>query len=111
MHEISLVQELVDLVTSRAQGRPVTRVVVRHAGTIPPDGLRETWTSVVAGGPLSSAVLDATEIERRLRCPCGLDGVLGHERRTGNCVDNLACLAGGRNKVLDDRGVDHFERI
>jgi Zn finger protein HypA/HybF involved in hydrogenase expression len=93
MHEISLVEDLVGAVTSQAQGREVTRVVVRHASTVPGDGLRETWASVVAGEPLASAELDATEVERRLTCPCGFDGVLGHDDVMGPVAVCPSCQA------------------
>lgn len=91
MHEVSLVEELVDAVTRRAGGRRVTRVVVHHASTVPVDALREIWTSLVDGGPLAHAALDTTEVEHRLRCPCGFDAALGHDDVMGPVAVCPAC--------------------
>ena len=40
-----------------------------------------------------------------------LHGALGHERRTGHGVDDLAVLGGRGDQSFDDRGVDVVERV
>lgn len=106
MHEISLVEELVETVLNQAEGRPVARVVVRRASTLPPDSLREIWRLLVGGGPLCDATLETTEIERWLRCPCGLDSLLGHDDVMGalaicpRCHEPHACNPGAELELL-----------
>lgn len=80
MHELSLVEELVRVCVERAAGRPVSVVRVRHASTLPRDVLVEAFGQLARGTVLAGAQLDATGVQRLLRCPgCGFHGALRHE--------------------------------
>jgi Zn finger protein HypA/HybF involved in hydrogenase expression len=79
MHEVGLVAQLVDAALEHAGGAPVSRVVVRHATTIPEDVLRQAWEMLTADGPLADARLVAEPFDVELRCACGFDGALGHD--------------------------------
>ena len=86
MHEVSLVADLIDVCQAQAAGRQVQTVRVRHATTIPPDALEQAFRMLTAGGPLADATLDAERFDVVLRCPCGFDGVLGHDDLVGGSV-------------------------
>ena len=83
MHEVALVEELVDAAVARAGGRPVSVVRVRHATTIPEDVMRQAFEMLAADGPLGEAVLIADPFDVRLVCPCGFEGPLGHDDVVG----------------------------
>ncbi|GEM_PF-3343252 len=79
MHEVSLVAELISECQRQAAGRPVTRVRVRHASSIPEPALQQAFRMLTLGGSLSEARLEAEPFEIRLDCGCGFDGALGHD--------------------------------
>ena len=86
MHEVSLVAELVELVEARSAGRPVARVRVRRATTIPDDVLRQAFSMLTETGPLAGATLDVEPFDFRLRCACGFDGPLAHDDMIGGSM-------------------------
>jgi Zn finger protein HypA/HybF involved in hydrogenase expression len=79
MHEVSLVAELVDECERRAAGAPVGLVRVRHASSIPESVIQQAFAMLTEGGLLASARLEVESFDVRLQCPCGFDGVLGHD--------------------------------
>jgi Zn finger protein HypA/HybF involved in hydrogenase expression len=83
MHEVSLVDSLLDEVRRQAGGAHVERIHVRHATTIPDDVLRQAFALLTEGDPLASATLDAEPFEILLTCPCGFSGALGHDDVVG----------------------------
>ena len=83
MHEVSLVDELIDEVRRQAGGARVERVEVRYATTIPGDVLRQAFALLTEGDPLAQATLDAEPFEILLDCPCGFSGALGHDDVVG----------------------------
>lgn len=83
MHEVSLVADLVEAVTTRAGGRPVSLVRVRHSTTIPEDVLRQAFTMLTTGGPLARADLATQPFDVMLHCACGFTGAAGHDDLVG----------------------------
>lgn len=79
MHEVSLVAELVAECERRSGGQPVSLVRVRHATSIPEDGLQQAFRMLTETGILAGASLVADAFEIRLQCACGFDGALGHD--------------------------------
>jgi Zn finger protein HypA/HybF involved in hydrogenase expression len=79
MHEVSLVADLVAECERRSAGQPVSLVRVRHATSIPEDGLRQAFRMLTETGLLAGATLMADTFEIRLQCACGFDGALGHD--------------------------------
>jgi hydrogenase nickel incorporation protein HypA/HybF len=74
MHELSLVQGVVDVVGDHARGQTVKRVTLeigKLAGVMN-DALRFSFDLVTEGTTLEGALLEIREIEARARCPaCG----------------------------------------
>jgi Zn finger protein HypA/HybF involved in hydrogenase expression len=83
VHEVSLVDELVELVERNAAGRPVELVRVRRASTIPEDVLLQAWAAITSETQLAQATLEVEPFDVLLTCPCGFDGVLGHDDLPG----------------------------
>jgi len=83
MHEVSLVDELLDAVRTQAAGAPVMLIRVRYATTIPEEVLRQSFELLTQGDPLGRATLEAEPFEIRLTCPCGFAGALGHDDVVG----------------------------
>ncbi|MEP7055496.1 MAG: hydrogenase/urease maturation nickel metallochaperone HypA [Actinomycetota bacterium] len=79
MHEVSLVAELVAECERRAVGQPIESVRVRYASSIPEAGLRQAFSALTATGCAAGATLEAEMFDVHLACPCGFDGVLGHD--------------------------------
>jgi Zn finger protein HypA/HybF involved in hydrogenase expression len=79
MHELSLVEQLIEECIRRTGGQPVSQITVRHASTVPADGLRQAFEMLSRGTSLEGAALDAQQFDARLHCACGFDGPLGHD--------------------------------
>jgi len=79
MHEVSLVERLVQAAAEHAAGRSVGAIRVRHATTIPEPVLRQAFEMLTVTGPLAGATLETEPFDIRLACGCGFDGVLGHD--------------------------------
>jgi len=86
MHEVSLVAELVDACERLADGRPVTRVIVRHASSLPEETVRQAFGLLTAGTGLRDAALELTSFDLEAKCPCGFRVPLGHDDDAGNPV-------------------------
>lgn len=86
MHEVALVESLVDAAIARSDGGPVASVHVRYATTIPEDVLRQAFAMLTADGPLAGATLEAVPFDIRLACHCGFEGPLGHDDMVGTSI-------------------------
>jgi len=74
MHELALIQSVVEMVSEHAQGRCVRRVKLEIGkfACVMPDAMRFCFDVVAAGTPLEGARLEIIEIEARARCRvCG----------------------------------------
>lgn len=92
MHEVSLVEDLVEECERRAHGHPVAAVRIRHANSLDDQGLRALFSAISADGPLAHAVLQSEQFEVRLTCTsCDFSGtidadhVYGHVRVCPGC--------------------------
>jgi len=98
MHELGITQEIVAIVTERARGARVTRVVLRigKLSAVLPDAVRFAFELCTEGTTLEGATLDIIETPGRARCrACGGDVVL--DRPFGVCAcggSDLDWLAG-----------------
>lgn len=85
MHEISITNNLVAIVSEAAAGRRVRKVRVEvgaHAA-LPPDALRFCYDVAVKGTPLEGSVLEAVELPVGVQCDdC---------RQAGLAEDSTAC--------------------
>lgn len=79
MHEVSLVEALVEAAEDCAGDSSVELVRVRFASTVPEVALRQAWELLTQDRPLATARLVAEPFEVRLHCGCGHDGVLEHD--------------------------------
>ena len=74
MHELGLCEAVLDAVTRRAQGRPVTRIVVR-AGVlhrVAPEAFQQAFTIVAAGTEAEDAQTSVVTVLASVRCDdCG----------------------------------------
>jgi Zn finger protein HypA/HybF involved in hydrogenase expression len=86
VHEVSLVADLIEICERQADGRKVALVRVRHATTIPAEMLEQAFRMLTVGGALADATLEAEPFDIPLACPCGFDGVLGHDDLVGGSM-------------------------
>ncbi|MGI8459648.1 MAG: hydrogenase maturation nickel metallochaperone HypA [Propionibacteriaceae bacterium] len=74
MHELAIMQSVVDLVVERTAGRPVAAVrleIGRLSGVVP-DAMDFCFELIVAGTPLDGSTLQITETPGRAACrTCG----------------------------------------
>lgn len=107
MHETSLVAELVAECERRAQGRPITRVRVRHASSIEDDALRAIFAALTTDGPLTNTALETEEFEASMTCgECGYTGLLDHDHVYGHVRVCPSCEA-----ISDDAMSPELELI
>ncbi|MGO9237479.1 MAG: hydrogenase maturation nickel metallochaperone HypA [Methylocella sp.] len=74
MHELALIQSVVEMVSEHAQGRCVRRVKLEIGKftCVAPDAMRFCFDVVATGTPLDGARLEIVEIEALARCRgCG----------------------------------------
>jgi hydrogenase nickel incorporation protein HypA/HybF len=74
MHELALVESVIEMVAEHAQGRGVRRVKLEigKLTCVTPDAIRFCFDVAAAGTPLEGANLEIIEIEARARCGvCG----------------------------------------
>jgi hydrogenase nickel incorporation protein HypA/HybF len=86
MHEVGIAQEVVALVSRRAAGARVQRVVVEvgKLAAVLPDALRFAFDLCCEGTPLEGARLEIVEVPGQASCrSCGAGVVL--ERPFGRC--------------------------
>lgn len=103
MHEMGIVAEVVDLVSERARGAKVLRVVLEigKLSAVLPDAVRFCFDVATEGTPLEGAALDIREIDGLARCRA-CDATLTLERPFGRCAcggTDLEWLAGDELKI------------
>ena len=79
MHEVSVGAELVGECRRRAAGRPVAVIRIRHASTVPAEGIAYAFGLLASDGVLADARLEAERIPVLHSCGCGFSGELGHD--------------------------------
>src|SRR3954451_12894977 len=105
MHELGIAQEIVAIVSGRARGARVTRVVVEigKLAAVLPDALRFCFDLCVEGTEVEGASLFIIETPGRARCrDCGGDVWL--DRPFGRCgcgSTDLDWLSGEELKVKE----------
>lgn len=90
MHELGITQEIVDIVSLRADGARVSRVVLRvgKLTAILPDAVRFCFDVCTEGTTVEGARLDIVEVPARARCTqCAAEHEF--ERPFGRC--NCGC--------------------
>lgn len=105
MHELALTQEIVAVVSERAAGAKVTRVVleVGRLAAVLPDAIRFCFDLCAEGTTLEGAALDVVEVPGQARCrTCGETVAL--ERPFGTCrcgCSDLAWLSGDELRITE----------
>jgi hydrogenase nickel incorporation protein HypA/HybF len=103
MHEMTIVLEIVDVVSAASQGAKVERVVLEigKLSTVVPDAVRFCFDLAAQGTPLQGAELAIVEVPGRAACrDCGAEVML--ERPFGRCRcggTDLEWLAGEELKI------------
>ena len=81
MHELSLCQAIAQAVVQHAEGRPVTRVIVRigHFRQVVPDALAFSWEVLNVGTELADCELEIEHVAATAECAaCGATTTLDH---------------------------------
>jgi hydrogenase nickel incorporation protein HypA/HybF len=105
MHELGIVQEVIAVVTERAEGARVTRVVLEigKLSAVLPDAVRFCFDLVAEGTAAEGAVLEIIETPGRARCrACGAGLML--DRPFGRCAcggSDLEWLSGEELKIKE----------
>ncbi len=105
MHELSITQDIVELVSGRAGGRKVTRVALEigQVSSIVPDAIRFCFDSCCKGTRVEGAELEIEEIPGRARCQdCGSEFEL--EQPFGMCACGswrIKLIAGDQLRVKE----------
>lgn len=70
MHELAIVQQVVDLVVERSEQRPVLRLVLEigRLSLVLPDAVRFCFDLATSGTVLEGAVLEIVTADGRARC-------------------------------------------
>ena len=87
MHELAIVESMVEAAVAHAEGRRVTRLVVEigRLSTVLPDAVRFCFDLATEGTSVEGAALDIVEIDGLATCrACGGDVVLA--RPLGRCA-------------------------
>lgn len=110
MHEMSLVQGLLDIIGQEMERHGATRLItvrVRHGAlaAVVPDAMRFSWEVMTKDTPLDGAVLEMDEVPVRLKCSmCGHefepDGLTPHGML---CVPCPGCGEELGHQVLDGK--------
>jgi Zn finger protein HypA/HybF involved in hydrogenase expression len=90
MHELSLVEELVDECNRLAAGRRVAEVRARCPLVVDVDELVEGFKELTSGGSLGDAELVIEAVPVALHCKCGFEG----EMDSAELVGHLAICPG-----------------
>ncbi len=105
MHELGITQEIVSIVSQRADGAKVARVVVEVGKlcAVLPDALAFCFELCAQGTALEGAMLEVVEIPGRAACrACGDEVVL--ERPFGRCAcgsSDLQWLSGEELRIKE----------
>jgi hydrogenase nickel incorporation protein HypA/HybF len=105
MHELGIVQEVVDIVAARSGNAPVRRLVLEigKLSTVLPDAVRFCFDVATEGTPLAGAMLEIVEVPGKARCRA-CDGAVVLERPVGRCTCgafDLEWLSGMDVRILE----------
>jgi len=105
MHELGIAQEIVAMVSERAGGARVTRVVLQvgKLSAVLPDALRFCFDLCVEGTPVEGAGLDIIETPGLARCRA-CEGEVILDRPFGRCEcggTDLEWLSGEELKIKE----------
>lgn len=105
VHELGIVQEVVEIVSEASRGARVTRIVLEigNLSTVLPDAVRFCFDLATAGTVLEGATLEIIEIPGLARCrACGIEIPLELPFGTCSCGGtDLEWLAGGELRVKE----------
>ena len=96
MHELSLVEALVDECRRLAGDRPVVALRVRVGATLGGDELHQAFALLTADTLLAGAVLEVEAEAPAITCDCGFRGPVGADDVIGHVVVCPGCGAGAR---------------
>jgi hydrogenase nickel incorporation protein HypA/HybF len=105
MHELSIAEGVVEVVSRHAAGRRVHRVELRigHLRQVVPSALEFAFELLAAGTPLEGAELDIESVPARGICrACGAETALGgFPLRCGSCGGIDIELSAGEELLVD----------
>ncbi|HUB71082.1 MAG TPA: hydrogenase/urease maturation nickel metallochaperone HypA [Acidimicrobiales bacterium] len=89
MHELSLVESLLEECSTRAGGRQVAGLRVRCHEGIDAEEISECFGFLTSSEPqrwgrLCGATIEVERVPARMKCACGRDGVLGSQDVAGH---------------------------
>ena len=91
MHELSLVEALIDECRRQAGGRPVLRLRVRLGATLGAEELHQAFAMLKSDTVLAGAVLEVETASLVFACECGYPGPVGDDDVIGHLVVCPAC--------------------
>jgi hydrogenase nickel incorporation protein HypA/HybF len=103
MHELSIADALVQIVSRHADGRRVTRVEVKvgHLRQVVPDALEFAFELVAQGTPAEGAQLVMEEVPAEVRCEsCGAHTVLEMFPAQCRACGSLSVAVTGGDELL-----------
>jgi hydrogenase nickel incorporation protein HypA/HybF len=104
VHELSLGQAIAESVTRHAQGRPVTRALVRvgYLRQVVPDSLVFYWEMLTAGTDLDGCLLDIEHVPATIECNrCHADTTLDMAiLLCGQCGDSDVTVRSGEELLV-----------
>ncbi len=109
MHEMSLVQGLLDIIQQEMERHDATRLVkvrVRYGAlaAVVPEAMRFAWDAVTNASPLQGAVLELEEVPVRLKCcMCGKEFVPAELERALLMAPCPGCGEELGHQVLDGK--------
>jgi len=105
MHELSIADAVVEIVTRHAGGRRVTKVELRvgHLRQVVPSALEFAFELVAQGTPAEGAELAVEEVPANVRCTsCGADSTLrAFPARCPACGSLDAEVTSGEELLVD----------
>jgi hydrogenase nickel incorporation protein HypA/HybF len=115
MHELSIADAVVQIVSRHANGRRVTRVELKvgHLRQVVPDALDFAWELLTEGTPLDGAELAIEEVPAGVRCEaCGGESVLaGFPAICGACGSASVHVTGGDELLVDSLELEEAEPV
>ena len=104
MHELSLCQAIAAKVAERAEGRPVSQVVIRvgHFRQVVPDAMEFCWTMLTEPSDLSGCKLTIEQVPATVECSdCGAETTLDLPILTcGGCGSTKVKLMTGEELMV-----------
>src|SRR5437763_16996228 len=91
MHEVGLVEELIDVCERRAGGSPVALIRVRCCSTIGEPALRQAFAFLAPGTRLDAARLEVESFDAELECACGYAGSVDPHQVIGTTAVCPSC--------------------